>query len=228
MKEVFVRVKVVEGNDVILQKETRDMSDRKEHWEKVYATKELNEVSWYQPVPETSLNFLNEAKLDKNARIVDVGGGDSFLVDHLLSEGFSNVTVVDISENALERAKKRLGEKAASVKWIVADASTLKLDEPVDFWHDRAAFHFLTEKKDIENYLEGLNHSIKKDGIAVIGTFSENGPAKCSGIEIQQYTEQSMTELFDESFEKIKCLETIHQTPFNTTQEFVFCSFRKN
>ncbi len=204
------------------------MSDRKVHWENVYATKELNEVSWYQPVPETSLHFLEEAKLSKHAKIVDVGGGDSFLVDHLLDEGFTDLTVVDISENALERAKKRLGEKAASVKWIVADAANLELEEPVDFWHDRAAFHFLTEKKDVDNYLQGLNQSIKVGGTVVIGTFSENGPTKCSGIEIKQYTEQSMTELFDESFQKIKCLETTHQTPFDTTQEFVFCSFRKN
>lgn len=205
-----------------------DMSERKAHWEKVYATKELSEVSWYQPVPETSLNFLKAAKLSKNAKIVDIGGGDSFLVDHLLEEGFTDLTVVDISENALERAKKRLGEKAEAVKWMVADAAALELDEPVDFWHDRAAFHFLTQKKDIENYLQALNHSIKKGGTVVIGTFSENGPTKCSGIEIKQYTEQSMTELFDESFQKIKCLETTHQTPFNTIQEFVFCSFRKN
>ncbi len=204
------------------------MSERKAHWENIYATKELNEVSWYQPVPETSLTFLKEAQLDKHAKIVDIGGGDSFLVDHLLREGFTNLTVVDISENALERAKKRLGEKAASVKWIAADAATLELNEPVDFWHDRAAFHFLTEKRDVDNYLQGLNHSVKKGGTVVIGTFSENGPTKCSGIEIKQYTEQSMTELFDESFEKIRCLETTHQTPFNTTQEFVFCSFRKN
>ncbi len=204
------------------------MLDRKEHWEKVYATKELEEVSWYQPVPETSLNFLKEAKLDKNAKIVDIGGGDSFLVDHLLAEGFTDLTVVDISENALERAKKRLGEKAAGVKWIVADASVLELDEPVDFWHDRAAFHFLTQKKDIENYLQGLNHSIKKDGMVVIGTFSENGPTKCSGVEIKQYTEQSMTELLSQSFQKIKCIETEHQTPFDTIQQFVFCSFQKN
>ncbi|MNV19166.1 ubiquinone/menaquinone biosynthesis methyltransferase [compost metagenome] len=203
------------------------MLDRKEHWEKVYATKELNEVSWYQPVPETSLHFLKEAKLSKNAKIVDVGGGDSFLVDHLLNEGFTDLTVVDISENALERAKKRLGEKASEVKWIAADASVLELDEPVDFWHDRAAFHFLTQEQDVENYLRGLNNSVKKGGIAVIGTFSENGPTKCSGIEIKQYTEQSMTELLSQSFQKITCVETIHQTPFDTTQQFVFCSFQK-
>jgi ubiquinone/menaquinone biosynthesis C-methylase UbiE len=130
--------------------------NRKAHWENVYATKELHEVSWYQPVPETSLNFLAEAQLPKDDRIVDVGGGDSFFADHLLDRGYTNITVVDISENALERAKKRLGERAGSIQWIVSDAMTLELDEPVDFWHDRAVFHFLTNTNDIAAYVSVL------------------------------------------------------------------------
>lgn len=202
--------------------------DRKQHWETIYTNKKLQEVSWYQAIPETSLNFLKEARLPKDACIVDIGGGDSFFTDYLLNEGFTNLTVVDISARALERAKERLGDKADAVKWIVADASALKLDEPVDFWHDRAAFHFLIHEQEIENYVSGLNKAVKPGGTVVIGTFSESGPAKCSGIEIKQYSESSMTELLEPSLEKIKCLEETHETPFNTTQNFVFCSFRKN
>lgn len=202
--------------------------DRKQHWETIYTNKKLQEVSWYQAIPETSLDFLKEARLSKDACIVDIGGGDSFFTDYLLNEGFTNLTVVDISARALERAKERLGDKADAVKWIVADASALKLDEPVDFWHDRAAFHFLIHEQEIENYVSGLNEAVKPGGTVVIGTFSESGPAKCSGIEIKQYSESSMTELLEPSLEKIKCLEETHETPFNTTQNFVFCSFRKN
>lgn len=202
--------------------------DRKAHWEHIYTSKALEEVSWYQRVPETSLNFFKEASLSKDAHIVDIGGGDSFLVDHLLKEGFTNITVVDISAHALERAKQRLGEQAKAVKWLVADAAALELDEPVDFWHDRAAFHFLTQDQEIQQYVSGLNQAVKEGGTVVIGTFSESGPTKCSGIEIKQYSEHTMTELFEPSLQKISCLEEVHETPFNTTQNFVFCSFRKH
>ncbi|MDF3026756.1 MAG: SAM-dependent methyltransferase [Fluviicola sp.] len=201
--------------------------DRKKHWETIYSTKELSEVSWYQPIPETSLNFLEEAQLEKNAKIIDIGGGDSFFADHLLAAGYTDITVVDISENALDRAKKRLGEKAALVKWIVGDATQLELEEHYDFWHDRAVFHFLTQVRDIANYRSVLDSYIKKGGVLVLGTFSENGPSKCSGIEIKQYSESSLTEAVSASFEKIKCITVDHQTPFDTTQNFVFCSFKK-
>lgn len=200
----------------------------KEHWEHIYATKQLNEVSWYQPVPQTSLDFLAEAQLPKNAKIIDIGGGDSFFVDHLLEAGYTDITVVDISENALERARERLGEKAGLVKWIVGDASVLELEHEYDFWHDRAVFHFLTEVRDIANYLCVLDSYIRKGGILVLGTFSENGPLKCSGIEIKQYSETTMTKLLEPYFEKTRCMTVDHQTPFGTSQNFVFCSFRKS
>lgn len=201
--------------------------DRKAHWETVYSTKQLDEVSWYQPVPETSLQFLAAAGLSKDARIIDVGGGDSFFADHLLEAGYTDITVVDISVTALERAKSRLGEKAALIKWIVADVTELELEGTYDFWHDRAVFHFLTHVRDSANYSRIISDSIRKDGQLVIGTFSENGPLKCSGIAIKQYSEDSLTEQFQTHFEKINCIETVHQTPFNTTQHFVFCSFKK-
>lgn len=201
--------------------------DRKEHWETVYSTKKVDEVSWYQPVPETSLQFLAGSGLTRDAKIMDVGGGDSFFADHLLAAGYTDITVLDISANALERAKKRLGEKAGLIKWIVADVTELELEETYDFWHDRAVFHFLTSAGEIASYLNVVNRSIRTNGQLVIGTFSKDGPLKCSGIEIKQYSEASMTEQFSPYFEKITCRETIHPTPFNTTQHFVFCSFKK-
>jgi len=201
--------------------------DRKKHWENIYQTKQLNEVSWFQPTPETSLSFFEQFNIPQEAKIIDVGGGDSFLVDHLLDRGYQNITVLDISESALERAKSRLGERAALVKWIAADAATFMPTESYDFWHDRAAFHFLTNEKEIENYINTVQQSIRPSGILVIGTFSEQGPKKCSGIEIKQYSETSMTERLTPFFEKIECITVEHKTPFDTIQQFVFCSFRK-
>jgi ubiquinone/menaquinone biosynthesis C-methylase UbiE len=201
--------------------------DRKKHWEKLYQTKQINEVSWFQPTPETSLDFIRQSNLPTTAKIIDVGGGDSFLVDHLLDLGYQDITVLDISEAALDRAKQRLGDRATRVKWIVADAATFKPTEKYDFWHDRATFHFLTQEHEISSYLDTAQKSIKQTGILVIGTFSEIGPKKCSGIEIKQYSETTMTERLKLFFEKIKCITMDHKTPFDTIQNFVFCSFRK-
>lgn len=201
--------------------------DRKNHWENIYKTKELKDVSWFEPTPETSLGFFKQFNVPKSAKIIDIGGGDSFLVDHLLALEYSDITVLDISESALERAKTRLGNDALKVKWIVADAATFKPTEKYDFWHDRAAFHFLTQEHEIVNYLNTVQQSILPTGVLVIGTFSESGPKKCSGIEIKQYSEVSMTEKLNRFFEKIKCITVDHKTPFETIQNFVFCSFRK-
>jgi ubiquinone/menaquinone biosynthesis C-methylase UbiE len=201
--------------------------DRKNHWEKIYSKNESEEVSWYQPVPSTSLEFLKQFNIPVSAKIIDIGGGDSFFVDHLLKMGYKDITVLDISEAALSRAKKRLGRQSKRVKWIVADAVTYKPTEKYDFWHDRAAFHFLTQEKEIENYIDTVQKSINPAGLLVIGTFSEQGPNKCSGIEIRQYSESSMTDILKKFFIKIKCITVDHKTPFNTIQNFIFCSFRK-
>ena len=201
--------------------------DRKKHWETIYQTTELKDVSWFQPSPETSLNFFNENNVPLTAKIIDIGGGDSFLVDYLLDLGYQDITVLDISKNALERAKLRLGIRANRVKWIVADPANFNPSELYDFWHDRAAFHFLTNEQEITTYLETVQKSIKPNGILVVGTFSEQGPNKCSGIDIKQYSEVSMTERLKAYFEKIKCITVDHKTPFDTIQNFVFCSFRK-
>lgn len=201
--------------------------DRRVHWEKIYQTKGLQEVSWYQPVPATSLEFIQEAGLAFTAKIIDVGGGDGFLVDHLLDRGYVDLTVLDISEAAIARAQERLGERASMVKWIVADASSFVPPEKYDLWHDRAAFHFLTEEKDISAYLRTAREHLKPNAGLIIGSFSDRGPKKCSGVEIRQYTEDSLTEIFGDFFERIRCIRTDHPTPFGSTQNFVFCSFRR-
>ncbi len=193
--------------------------NRKKHWETIYQTKELKDVSWFQPTPETSLDFVKQCKVPTTAKVIDIGGGDSFLVDNLLDLGYQDISVLDISAAAIERAKHRLGDKAKNVTWIVADAATFKPTEKYDFWHDRAAFHFLTNEQEISNYLETAHQNINPNGVLVIGTFSEQGPKKCSGIEIKQYSETTMTDRLKKFFEKIKVyqLTTRHRlTPFRT------------
>ena len=202
-------------------------SERKKHWENIYQTKDLKNVSWYQPTPKTSLDFLKQFNIPTNAKIIDIGGGDSFLVDHLLDLGYTDITVLDISAASLERAKLRLGDRAKEVKWIVEDAANYCPTEQYDFWHDRAAFHFLTQEQEITNYIDTIQKSIKPTGILVIGTFSEQGPTKCSGIEIKQYSETTMTDRLKNYFEKVKCISVDHRTPFDTIQNFIFCSFKK-
>ena len=201
--------------------------DRKEHWDNIYQTKDLKDVSWYQPTPTTSLDFLKQFNIPTTAKIIDIGGGDSFLVDHLLDLGYTDLTVLDISAASLDRAKQRLGDRSTKVKWIVANAATFKPTEQYDFWHDRAAFHFLTQEQEITNYIDTIQKSIKPTGVLVIGTFSEQGPKKCSGIEIKQYSETTMTDRLKKFFEKVKCITVDHQTPFDTIQNFIFCSFKR-
>jgi ubiquinone/menaquinone biosynthesis C-methylase UbiE len=202
-------------------------SDRKKHWENIYQTKELKDLSWYQPSPTTSLDFLKQFNISKTAKIIDIGGGDSLLVDNLLDLGYTDITVLDISDAALDRSKKRLGDRSSKIKWIIADAATFKPAEKYDFWHDRATFHFLTKEQEIENYIDTVHRSINPTGILVIGTFSEQGPKKCSGIEITQYSETTMTKRLINFFEKIKCITIDHKTPSGMIQNFIFCSFRK-
>lgn len=201
--------------------------NRQSHWQNIYATKELTDVSWYQPVPQTSLDFVIKNNLPKNAKIIDIGGGDSFFAEQLLDIGYTDITVLDISEKALERAKERLGDNAGKIKWIVADAAHFEPVEKYDFWHDRAAFHFLTDTEDIQNYTTIAYNALNENGIMVIGTFSENGPKKCSGIDITQYSQYSLGEAFAQGFEKLECFNIDHKTPFDTIQNFTFCSFRK-
>ena len=202
--------------------------DKKKHWENIYQTKKFQEVSWYQEKPSLSLSFLTHYKIPKSAKIIDMGGGDSYLVDYLLALGYQHITVLDISKAALERAKKRLGEEANLVTWIEADAANFEPSEVYDFWHDRAAFHFLTNQQDIDSYIATAYKHLSNTGVLIIGTFSENGPTKCSGIDIQQYSPNTMEERLKPYFLRRNCFQTIHETPTGKYQNFTFCSFRKN
>ncbi len=199
--------------------------DKKKHWETVYKTKNPDQVSWTQETPKTSLAFINSFGLKKNAKIIDIGGGDSKLVDYLLDEGFENITVLDISAKSLEKAKNRLGEKAIKVDWIVSDITEFEPSMTYDIWHDRATFHFLTTTEQIKKYMKIARKSVT--GFLTIGTFSQNGPEKCSGLEIKQYNEEELTSELKNGFDKIKCVTEDHLTPFGTNQNFLFCSFKK-
>lgn len=203
------------------------MTTSKQHWENVYNTKASEEVSWFQTYPKTSIAFVDLFNLSPEANIIDIGGGDSHFVDALLDKGFKNVYVLDISSSAIERAKQRLGARASKVNWIVSDITEFKPQVQFDLWHDRAAFHFLTAEESIYKYISIAESAIKKNGHLILGTFSENGPKKCSGLEIKQYSAASMSALFEVSFERVKCITEDHVTPFNTVQNFLFCSFIK-
>jgi trans-aconitate methyltransferase len=202
------------------------MESRKEHWEKVYSSKLPHEVSWTQELPKTSLDFVHSFNLPKSVNIIDIGGGDSKLVDYLLDEGFENISVLDISEKAIERAKVRLGEKAVKVNWIVSDVTEFHPTSTYDCWHDRATFHFLTSQGDITTYLEIARQAVK--GFMAIGTFSDKGPKKCSMLDVHQYTEEELQTQLQNGFDKLKCVTEDHTTPFNTVQNFLFCSFKRN
>ena len=184
-------------------------------------------MSWYEPIPENSLNLIEDCQLKKDAAIIDIGGGDSFLAEFLLVKGYTNITVLDISEKAIVRAKERLGEQAEMIKWIVGDASEFDPPEKYELWHDRAAFHFLTEDRQVENYLSSLKKAVKPGGYVIMGTFSKRGPKKCSGITIRQYSIGDLESMFEEGFEPIDCKYCDHTTPSGAAQNFTFCRFRR-
>lgn len=202
--------------------------DTKTHWENVFATKHANEVSWTQENPTTVLAFIEEIGLDKNTNIIDVGGGESFLAEKLLDKGFKNIWVLDISKNALTKAKERLGDRANLIHWVVADITEFKSDIKFDFWNDRAVFHFLTDEKQVEKYISIIENTMNESGYFLLGTFSENGPEKCSGLCIKQYSETAMKAAFRKNFEALNCFTEDHKTPFNTIQNFQFCKFQFN
>ncbi|SFA92134.1 Methyltransferase domain-containing protein [Flavobacterium swingsii] len=203
------------------------MENKKAHWENVFTTKTETEVSWFQENPETSINFVKEFGLPKNTKIIDIGGGDSYFIDALLDLGFTNLYLLDISAKAIERIKERLGEKSENVTFIVSDILDFESEITFDFWHDRASFHFLTTENEIKKYVEIVSKLISKDGKMIIGTFSENGPKKCSGLDITPYSESKMDTVFEDNFDKINCFTEDHKTPFDTIQNFIFCSFNK-
>lgn len=201
--------------------------DPKDHWEKIYGRKGPQDVSWYQAVPATSLRLMEEYGVKPSDRVIDIGGGDSLLVDHLLARGFTDVTVLDISGTALRKARERLGHQAEHVHWVEADATCFNPGTPFDVWHDRAVFHFLTSDELAEAYLNRMADHLKPGGLLILATFSESGPEKCSGIPVKRYSEAEMTARLLRICEKIKCFTVDHVTPFHTIQNFLFCAFRK-
>lgn len=200
---------------------------KNQHWETVFTTKEENEVSWYQKQPQTSIQLIQACKVPKDAKIIDIGGGDSYLIDSLLDLGYTNLYLLDISDAAIERAKIRLGDKAKNVTFIVSDSLHFQSDEKFDVWHDRASFHFFTDANDIALYKKNVKTNTNQNAHFIIGTFSEEGPLKCSGLPITQYTVEKMEAIFGDDFELENCFTEDHQTPFETVQNSIFCSYRK-
>jgi cyclopropane fatty-acyl-phospholipid synthase-like methyltransferase len=195
----------------------------KAHWEKIYKEKRPDDVSWTEENPSTSIDFFNDFKIHKDDPIIDIGGGESKFVDYLLENGYKNLSVLDISENAINKSKERLGAESKYIKWIVCDVNNFEPKENYVIWHDRAVFHFLTSKIEIDRYVRKVKSNTKK---FIIGTFSTLGPKKCSGLDITQYDESSLKKLFEDQNISMKRTKNInHITPFETTQNFIFCSF---
>jgi len=211
--------------DVVTKKQKG--MNRKEHWENVFSQKQQNEVSWFQPIPKSSIEFFEASQVPKTANIIDIGSGDSYFIDYLIEMGYQNIYALDISEHALSRLKNRLGERGNQVHFIVSDVLDFKAAVQFDYWHDRAVFHFLADSTEIDAYLSIANKYIAKGGNLMVATFSDSGPLKCSGLNIKQYSKSDLEKQFSNHFLKIKCIEEAHPTPFNTTQNFTFCSFKK-
>jgi purine-nucleoside phosphorylase/SAM-dependent methyltransferase len=201
------------------------LKSNRDYWNNIYLRKQPDELSWTQQTPKTSLAFIDSFGLTKNAKIIDIGGGDSQLVDYLLDKGYENITVLDISCKALDKAKKRLGGRASKINWIVCDITEFQPDITFDVWHDRATFHFLTAGEQIDRYIDTARKAVS--GYLVIGTFSDKGPERCSGLPVRRYSKQKLTAAFQKGFTKIHCMEEVHTTPFGTKQPFQFCSFRR-
>ncbi len=202
-------------------------SERRQHWEKIYRTKETEELSWFQESPTISLEFIDGLAIPMTARIIDMGGGDSLLADHLLALGYQHLTVADISETALNKARIRLGANADNVNWIRSEATNFRQPEGYDLWHDRATFHFLTQEDEIDNYLKIVHQHLNSEGILLLGTFSDRGPDQCSGLPVNQYSEISLAKRLEKYFEKLSCKVADHHTPGGTAQNFLYCCFRK-
>jgi 2-polyprenyl-3-methyl-5-hydroxy-6-metoxy-1,4-benzoquinol methylase len=201
--------------------------DKTAHWENVYQTKSSTEVSWYEPDPKQSLDLIREAAGEKRGRVIDVGGGQSFLVDRLLDSGFKQVAVLDISSAAIEATKARLGERASHVKWMVADITQVESLGEFDILHDRAVFHFITDSNDRKHYVELLRRSLPIGGHFVVSTFAVGGPEKCSGLTIQQYDVKKMENTLGPSFGSVKCGFYEHTTPTGKPQLFFFGIYRR-
>jgi 2-polyprenyl-3-methyl-5-hydroxy-6-metoxy-1,4-benzoquinol methylase len=197
------------------------------HWEKIYREKAPDAVSWYRPHLETSLALIERAVDAHSASIIDVGAGESTLVDDLLARGYQNITVLDVSETAIQVTKKRLGELAKRVRWLIGDITTAPLKpNAYDVWHDRAVFHFLTMPEQRVAYVQQVTAAVRPRGHVIISTFGPEGPTKCSGLDVVRYDEKSLHEQFSVRFRLEESLKELHQTPFGTTQQFLYCYCR--
>jgi len=199
--------------------------DNKKHWENIYQKKEIDGVSWYQKVPSESLQLIKKYSISNSDKIIDIGCGKSFLADNLLELNYTNISLVDISSNALKEVKERLQNK--SLNFIETDILNFNSNDKYDIWHDRAVFHFLTEQNQIKKYVDLVSRNISNNGYLIIGTFSEQGPLKCSGLEVSRYSESLIKTTFIESFTLLNSFKIDHSTPFNTTQNFLFSVLKK-
>lgn len=199
----------------------------KQHWENIYETKNHQEVGWYQQKPLVSLSFFEGFDVPLDANIIDIGGGESYLVDNLAQMGYKHISVLDIATKAIEKAKARFKESGQNIHWIVSNVLEFSVSDKYDVWHDRAAFHFLLEEKDIQQYVEHAKNALKENGLLFIGTFSENGPSKCSGLPVRKYAIDELKLVFSLYFEPVKCFNIDHFTPSDNVQNYTFCSFRK-
>ncbi len=198
--------------------------DAKSHWEKVYATKAPDAVSWYRAHLETSLALIERAAPDPSSSIIDVGGGESTLVDDLLARGYENITILDVSQTAIDATKKRLGLAAERIQWLVADITEAQLEPGAyDVWHDRAVFHFLTASEHRAAYVRQVGHSVKPGGHVIVSTFGPEGPTKCSGLDVIRYDAESLHDQFGVRFRLVGSSKEVHRTPFGTTQQFMYC-----
>jgi ubiquinone/menaquinone biosynthesis C-methylase UbiE len=200
------------------------MTDRHRHWETVYQDKEADAVSWFQPHAASSLRLIENAAPDRNAAIIDVGGGASVLVDDLLDAGYANLTVLDLAESALAASRARLGARAAAVNWIAADITEAVLPEAAyDVWHDRAVFHFLTKDTDRARYVAQVLRAVKPGGHVIVAAFGPGGPLQCSGLDVARYTPDALHAEFGAPFRLLRHQTEIHYTPAGKEQEFVYC-----
>ena len=198
--------------------------DAKTHWEKVYAAKAPEAVSWYRPHLETSLALIERAAAGYSASIIDVGGGESTLVDDLIARGYENITILDISQTAIDVTKKRLGSAGEHIHWLVADITEAQLEPGAyDVWHDRAVFHFLTSSEHRAAYVRQVGHAVKPGGHVIVSTFGPEGPTKCSGLDVIRYDAESLHDQFGVRFRLVESSKELHRTPFGTTQQFLFC-----
>ena len=202
-------------------------NDLKNHWENIYSNKDENEVSWFQTVPKTSHQLIKKLNLESNDNIIDIGSGRSRILKILIDEGFNNISYLDISKEACKKSKIALGDDKSKVNWNVENVLNFESKIKYKLWHDRAVFHFFTDKKDIEKYKEVAIKNISDGGYLALGTFSINGPKKCSGLDVSQYSEQSLNQIFKSDFNLLESFYIDHQTPFDTTQNFLFCIFKK-